>query len=508
MSKPLRFFVAGLVHESSSFSPLPTSLQSFREGVLIQRSDAQALQKVGAQAVLSGAVAAAARQGDTLVPGLFAAAEPSGPLSRADYEHLRDELLADLQASLPVDAVLLVLHGAMLAEGYPDCEGDLLQRVRTVVGADVPIGALLDLHANLSPAMLDSGAVLIACKEYPHTDYTPRGHELHAVLSSMARGEFSVRAHCCRVPMLGIFGTTQPPMRDFVQRLQTSEALPGVVSVSALHGFPWSDTPFTSAAVLVLAKDDPAASDVAEGLVHELAQAFYGLREQAGSKLLPLPAAVDAAVAATQSQPGLVVLADSADNAGGGAAGDSTFLLRALLQQGVREAAVGMIWDPQAVAIATAAGAGARLPLRIGGKGGPMSGDPVDLDVEVLACRSDARQRGFTPGGTDALGAAVAVRAQGIDIVLNSIRQQVFSPDCFTELGVDLTTKRLVVVKSTQHFRAGFDALAAVTLFADSPGTLQMDLGQLPYRHLPRPVWPLDSAPISITRHRDEACER
>jgi microcystin degradation protein MlrC len=494
MSNAMRLFLGGLVHESSSFSPLPTSVQSFREGVLIRRTEPQALQQVVAQPTLTGVIAAATRQGDTLLPGLYAEAQPSGPLSRADYEKLRDELLADLRASLPVDAVLLVLHGAMLAEGYPDCEGDLLQRVREVVGPAMPVGALLDLHCNLSPAMLDSGAALIACKEYPHIDYAARGEELHAMLAAMVRGELAVKAHWRRVPVLGIFGTTQPPMSGFVDRLKHSEAtLPGIESVSVLHGFPWADTPHTCAAVLVLAQDTPAAAGVATELLEELAEAFYGMREQASARRLPLSEALDLAEAEMRlARPGPVVLADTADNAGGGAAGDSTFVLRELLRRGVRDVALGMVWDPQAVAIATAAGVGARLSLRIGGKVSPMSGDPVDLDVEVLACRSDARQRSLTPGGSDPLGPAVAVRAQGIAIVLNSIRQQVFSPACFTELGIDPAAMRLVVVKSTQHFRSGFDAMAAAVVYADSPGSLQANLHELPYRHLPRPVWPVD----------------
>ncbi|WP_457421337.1 M81 family metallopeptidase [Roseateles sp. P5_E7] len=493
----MKLFLGGLVHETSSFSPLPTSVQSFREGVLIHRSDARALQKIVAQPTLMGVIAAAARQGDTLLPGLYAEAQPSGPLSRADYEQLRDELLADLRASLslgPVDAVLLVLHGAMLADGYPDCEGDLLTRVRELIGPRVPLGALLDLHCNLSPAMVDSGAVLVACKEYPHIDYAARGEELHAMLSAMARGELAIKAQWRRVPMLGIFGTTQPPMSDFVRQLQASEqTVPGVASVSVLHGFPWSDTPYTSAAVLVLAQDTPAAAKAAAQLLGELADSFYGLRERAVANRLPLDAALDEALAAMQRAEGRpVVLADTADNPGGGAAGDSTFVLRELLRRGVQDVALGMIWDPQAVAIATSAGVGARLQLRIGGKVGPMSGDPVDLDVEVLACRANACQRSLTPGGTDPLGTAVAVRAQGIDIVLNSTRQQVFSPECFTELGIDPSAKRLVVVKSTQHFRSGFDAMAAAVVYADTPGSLASDLGRLPYRQLPRPVWPLD----------------
>lgn len=500
MTTPLRLFLGGLVHETSSFSPLPTGIASFREGVLIRRCDPHALQQIAAQPNLVGVIAAAARQGDTLLPGLYAEAQPSGPLSRADYESLRDELLDDLREALeagPLDAVALVLHGAMLADGYPDCEGDLLQRVRALVGPQLPVGALLDLHCNLSPAMVDTGAVLIACKEYPHIDYAARGEELHALLGAMARGELAVQARWQRVPMLGIFGTTQPPMSEFVRDLQVAEQTrPGVLSVSVLHGFPWSDTPFTGAAVLVLAQGGAAAGAAGEEaarLAGELADTFYGLRERASARRLPLPLALDEAQAAmAQAQGRPVVLADTADNPGGGAAGDSTFVLRELLARGVQGVALGMIWDPQAVAIASAAGVGARLALRIGGKVGPRSGEPVDLDVEVLACRTDARQRSLTPGGTDPLGAAVAVRARGITLVMNSTRQQVFSPDCFTEFGIDPAAHRLVVVKSTQHFRSGFDALAAAVIYADSPGSLASDLAALPYRHLPRPTWPLD----------------
>ena len=484
----MKLFLAGLVHETNSFSPLHTSLQSFRDGVLIHGSEAKALARLIEQPVFGGALQAAAQQGDILLPGLFAQAEPAGPLPRADYERLRDELLADLQAaqaSVGVDAVLLALHGAMLAEGHPDCEGDLLQRVRALVGDKVPVGALLDLHGNLSPAMVDSGALLIACKEYPHIDYAPRGVELHGFLSRMARGELAVCAHWQRVPMVGIFGTTESPMREFVQRLQASERIEGMLSVSALHGFPWSDTEHTGAALLAYSRTDVNA----EALVDTLANEFYDLRQRASSPRMPMDRAIDLALG---SPPGLVVLADGADNPGGGAACDSTFVLRALLERGVQDAALGMIWDPQAVAIATAAGVGARLPLRVGGKVGPMSGDPLDLDVEVLACRSDASQRGLVPGSRDPLGAAVALRIEGVDVVLNSIRQQVFSPDCFTEMGIDLSSKRLVVVKSTQHFRAGFDPLVVKAVYADTPGSLRMNLGELPYRYLRRPMWPMD----------------
>jgi len=465
---PRRIFIATLAHETNTFSPLPTTLRSFGEGMLHRRGEPALLARSREYPINAGFFAEAEARGDTLLPGLCTWAQPAGPVSRIDYETLRDELLADLQAAGPVDAVLLVLHGAMVAQGYADCEGDLLVRVRALLGPRTPIGALLDLHGNVTAAMVDSGALLVACKEYPHTDYTARGRELYAIVSAAAEpGAAMPRTVMRRVPMLGIFGTTDGPMRDFVQRLQHSESLPGILSVSAMHGFPWSDTEHTSASIVVVAAAGYEAA--AHALAEQLAAEFFALRKTAQPRLLSVDAAITAALAASAGG-GPVVISDGADNPGGGAACDSTFVLQALLERRVRDVALGMIWDPLAVSIATDAGVGARLPLRIGGKVGPLSGAPVDLIVEVLACRSDAGQTGVEGQGKEALGAAVAVRAQSIDIVLNSIRQQVFSPDCFTELNIDLTSKRLVVVKSTQHFRAGFDPLAVATVYCDAPG--------------------------------------
>jgi microcystin degradation protein MlrC len=352
------------------------------------------------------------------------------------------------------------------------------------------VGALLDLHGNVTPQMIASGAVLVACKEYPHTDYLARTRELYAMLAATARGAEMPRTQMRRVPMLGLFGTTEEPMRGFVRRLQASENQLGILSVSAMHGFAWSDTVHTGAAVLVVSTPDAGAR--AERLAAELGADLFEMRRGAASPRLPVAQALDAARDAFGGR-GPVVLSDGADNPGGGAASDSTFLLRALIDGGAQDVALGMIWDPQAVLIAADAGVGARLPLRIGGKIGPLSGAPVDVMAEVLAVRADACQRGLDGTVRDPLGLAACVRIEGrIDIVINSIRQQVFSPDCFTELGIDLSSKALVVVKSSQHFRAAFDRIAAATFYCDAPGSLNSNLKALPYQHLPRPIWPLD----------------
>jgi len=484
----MHIFLAALAHETNSFSPIPTTLRSFEEGILVRPgANAEARALAHGFPGYGFLLEVAQEHGERVTQGLCAWAQPGGPVARPVYESLRDELLAGLSAAGPVDAVFLVLHGAMIAQGYPDCEGDLLERVRALAGPDVPVGALLDLHATATARMIGSGAVLVACKEYPHTDYLARTRELHAILAGMAQGGCSPDVLLRRVPMLGLFGTGEPAMRALLGQVAAFEAEDGILSISLIHGFPWSDTAETGAAVMVVF--DSGARERADTIAARLAHAFYGLRQLGARSMLALDAALDAALAGNR---GLVVMADSSDNPGGGAACDSTFVLRALLERGARDVALGMLWDPLAVQLAMDAGVGAQLPLRVGGKVGPGSGQPVDLLATVTAVRRDARQHGLAGQYTESLGDAVAIHAQGIDIVLNTRRQQVFSPECFTELGIGLADKRLVVVKSTRHFRACFDPIAAATVICDAPGALHSDLARLPYVHLKRPMWPLD----------------
>ncbi len=489
----MRVFLAALAHETNTFSPLPTTRQSFAEGLLHHRDNAATLAKAREFAGYTDVLEIAKARGDECVAGLCAWAQPGGPLPRVDYEQLRDELLADLRAAGKVDFVFLVLHGAMIAQGfYWDCEGDILRRVRAIVGDSTPIGALLDLHGNVTEDMA-SNAILVACKEYPHIDYPQRAAELYELLARASRNDLRPRTLIRRVPMLGIMGTTEEPMSGFVRKEKDCEREPGILSISAMHGFPWSDTPYTSAAMLVVYDAANAASgENASRMARELSSELFSLRASAPAKRVPIPEALDAAERESQrlvDRP--VVISDGSDNAGGGAASDSTFILRALLERGITGAALGMIWDPEAVALAAEAGVGRELMLSIGGKCGPMSGEPLTTKARVLACRDDATQRGFGDL-RDELGAAAAVRIGGVDVVLNSIRQQVFSPDCFTELGIDPRTKRFVVVKSTQHFRAHFDPIAGATVYCDAPGALNANLSALPYRNLRRPIWPLD----------------
>ena len=489
----MRVYLGALVHETNSFSPLPTTLRTFAEGGLLHRSgDSATSERARLTPGYGDALRAMNDAGDDIVAGSCAWAMPSGVVSRGAYEALRDGLLHELERAGAVDAVFLFLHGAMVADGYPDCEGDTMLRVRRIVGDKVPIGVLLDLHGNVSDAMVQSGALMVACKEYPHTDYPSRVVELRSLLDGVAKGGIMPVTYMRQVPMVAPLGTTENPMHDFVRRLEASEGTGGILSVSAMHGFAWSDTPDMGASILVVHEgQDDAVALRAEALAETLAAELFDIRASGLSNRLGLVDALDHAFASVCAR-GPVVFADSSDNPGGGAACDSTFVLQALLDRGAKNVALGMIWDPQAVLIAADAGVGARIALRIGGKVGPQSGDPVDANVEVLAVLLDAQQADIGSTGGDPLGLTVAVRAKGIDIVLNSIRQQTFSPDCFTQLGIDPKSKDVVVVKSSQHFREGFDPIASSTVYCNAPGSLNFDLARLPYTNIRHPIWPLD----------------
>lgn len=480
---PLRVFSAVLATETNTFAPLPTSLASFKE-----RSYFPAGQHPDEPLYNSGPLWAARVRGRAhgwvLHEGLVAAAQPGGVTTRMTYETLRDELLADLRASLPVDMVLLGLHGAMVADGYPDCEGDLLQRVRALVGPDAVIGAELDPHCHLSPAMLDHSDLLIAFKEYPHTDVLDRAYELVDLCAAMARGEVRPVAAVVDCEMVAVMHTSRPPMRGYVDALQELERQGQALTISVVHGFPWGDVADMGSKLLVYTDGD---AEGAAALAARLAAQLIALKDE----LLPPAPDVAQALDEAQRTPGCVVIADGADNPGGGAAGDATFVLQAILARGIQDVAIGPLWDPSAAALAVAAGAGARLPLRIGGKIGPLSGDPVDLLCNVLCVQPAHHQTGLS-GAKVPMGACALVEAQGVQIVLASLRTQAMGTDLFTGLGCDLASRRLIVVKSSQHFYAEFSKIASKVLYAQAPGTLTDDLRTLPYQNIKRPKWPLD----------------
>ena len=468
----MRVFAAGLQSETNTFAPWPTGERAFAEGGM--RRGGEVLKGRGSDHQTAQLWRdLCERDGHDFTPGLFAWAQPSGPIVQSVYEAMRDEILAAIRDQGPFDVVLLFLHGAMVSMGCDDCEADLTLRVREIVGPKAVIGVELDPHCHLTQALVDVADAVVLMKQYPHDDYLERGGELYEICLAKARGEVDPTSALFDCRMVGFYPTTQEPMASLVAGFRAAEEEPGVLSVSFAHGFPWGDTPNTGSRVLVITDGDMArAAELAE----KIGRKVYEAREA----LLPRFPGVEAALTEALETPGLVVLADTADNAGGGAPGDNTSLLKAMLDKAVTSAALGAIWDPIAALACADAGVGATLRLRVGGKSGPASAEPLDVVATVRAIAERHSQAGLGVSRS-AMGLSVWIEVAGIDVVLNSIRTQVFSPDAFTGLGIYLKSKKIVAVKSSQHFQTRFAPIASKVIRAATHGAIQMDFATLPY---------------------------
>lgn len=484
----MKIFIASLSTESNSFSPLPTGLLSFEEGAIAHGDASRAPVQYWSAPMRIWRDAAEAKGWD-VVESLTAHAQPAGPTVQPVYEAFREEILADLKAALPVDVILLSLHGAMIATGTDDCEGDLIAHCRQVAGPDVVIGGLLDPHSHLTEAMVEKASLLVAYKEYPHVDIPDRAGDLFRLAAEAAEGRTRpvMRDFDCR--MIHALHTPFEPMRSFVDALFDREKDDGVLSLSLIHGFPWGDHPRGGARMLATTDGDP---EKAAALAEEIGRHLFSLRGAIARPYPDIDGALDRVAAATE---GPVVLADTADNAGGGAPADATFLLRAILERGMTDIATGVYWDPVAVRICREAGEGATLNLRLGGKCGPMSGDPLDLEVTVKKVASGLTQR-F--GELDsALGETAWLQTRGIDIVVNDVRTQTFHPQAFTGLGIDLATKKAVCVKSSQHFYAGFAPIGSEVIHVATPGAITPDYANIPFTKRAPNYWPKVENPFA-----------
>lgn len=482
----MRVFTAALGTETNTFSPFVTGFQNFEQTLLVRHGEYGEKPPSFALSMIHWRQRAQER-GWAVTESLCTFAKPAGITLRPVYESYRDEILADLRAAMPVDMVLMAMHGAMVAQGYDDCEGDLTARVREIVGPDVPIGVELDLHCHLSQELIDAATAVITYKEYPHVDYVERAAELFTIIADTAEGKIQPTSALYDCNMIGVFHTSNPHMRAFVDQISTLEGQDGVLSLSLAHCFPWGDVADLGVRMLAITDNDPAQ---AAALAERLGKEMQAMRVEAQPHYLSIDAALDQALA-HDGHP--VVLADVSDNSGGGAPNDSTFILRRMLERGVTHAGVACFWDPIAVQLCMEAGEGAEFDLRLGGKMGPMSGDPLDLHVTVTKLVQNATQTSGAPPntGTSQLGDSAAIHVQGIDVIVVSQRTQTFNPNAFSNLGVDPLTRKILVVKSMQHFYAGFEPIAAKVLYVAAPGALVPDFKQLPYVKARSSLWPL-----------------
>lgn len=483
----MRIFTASLATETNTFSPVPTDRASFEMAFYAAPGEHPDTPTLCSSPIV--ALRARARQdGLTLIEGTATWAEPGGLVQRQTYETLRDEILGQLRDALPVDAVILGLHGAMVAQGYDDCEGDLLARIRDIVGPDVVIASELDPHSHLTPKRVAAANILAAFLEFPHTDFYERGEHVVELGLAAARGKIKpvISTFDCR--MIQILPTSREPMRSFVDRIKALQGKDGILSVSVIHGFMAADVPEMGTRILVVSDNDKAKGDA---LAERLGMELYGLREQLAMEMVDVDAGIDRALAAHQATPERPgVIADVWDNPGGGVAGDGTVVLRRMIERGVNSLGVATIWDPIAVSFCHAAGEGAVIDLRFGGKAGPLAGEPIDARVQVVKVAQEGWQSFGKSRVTLGPAAVVRIEGTGIDVILNTNRTQTFEPDIFSNLGIDPLGKDVLLIKSTNHFYAGYAPIAAEIIYVAAQSSYPVNPRATRYLKLTRPLWP------------------
>jgi microcystin degradation protein MlrC len=483
-------FLAMMSHETNTFSTIATDRRQFEARDLRYGGEiVEHFRSTGT--CLGGMIGAAARAGLALVPSVAASASPAGRVTRDIFDHVKARMLADLRGGGPFAGVLLDLHGAMVPEGMDDGEGDLLAAVRKEVGPRVPIAVTLDFHTNLSEAMVRGADLLHGYKTYPHVDMAERGVEATERLLDVIAGRIRPTAAFRKPPILpplGSQGTSRGPMRRLYDLAAEMERDARIISISIFAGFPHADIPDAGLGIYVVTDGAP---DLAEEHAEELARMAWAHRAEFVHQGLPVKDAVARSLAA-DGHP--IVLADMADNTGGGAAGDGTEVLRELLRVGARSAVVACLWDPAAVEECVRAGVGTRVTVRVGGKVDDRHGAPLAVTgtVRTLSDGRFVHKGPMMRGLPGRLGPTAVLDVDGVKVILISLRWQTLDPEMLRFVGIEPTEEKIVVVKSTIHYRAAFEPIAREIVEVDAPGLSSSNLARFDFKRVRRPIFPLD----------------
>jgi microcystin degradation protein MlrC len=476
MKNKTRIAIGGIGHETNTFSPVWTEYGDFRftrgEALIADRAGSS-WQQVGVD----------------LFPTFVAWALPSGMVRKSAYLQLKEELLHELEALLPVDGVYLDLHGAMEVEALGDGESDLVSAVRTLVGPDVLISVSLDLHGNISPTLVEQADILSAYRTAPHRDAEATRLRAFRHLARALEESLRPTAVLVKPPLLlaGESAVTEiEPAQSLYARLEEIDQEPGIMDASLLIGCAWTDSPFTSASVIIVGERDEA---LARREAERLATAVWARRHDFnfGVETAQVDEAIHRAMDASERP---VFISDSGDNVTAGGAGDIPLIGERLVALGVQEALVAGLTDPEAVRQCAAAGVGAEVTLSIGGKLDRRNGRPFETTgrVEHLSRWPD------DPGQAPTLVVVHVSGPSGADVRFALAVDRRFFPDraSIAASGVDPMAQKIVVVKQGYLFPDLYDH-APRAIMALSPGATDLRLHELPYRRLKRPIFPLDS---------------
>ncbi len=480
-----RILIAGFQHETNTFAPSKATYASFERGegfpAMVRGGDVLALRDVNIPA--GGFIQAAERNGWSLSPVIWAGASPSAHVTEDAFERIAGEIVEAARDG-GFDAVYLDLHGAMVAEHADDGEGELLARVRGAIGPDVPLVASLDLHANVTQRMLDAADALVAYRTYPHVDMAETGVRAAELLQALLKSPRRWRAAARRLPFLiPINGmcTMLEPARGLYAALAELES-DGVVSLSFAPGFPAADFPECGPVIWGYA-EDAAVADAAVQVLYDKMLAEESAWEV---PFLSPDEAVREAMRMAEGATRPVVIADTQDNPGAGGDSNTMGMLRALLRNGAQGAAIGLIWDPAAAAAAHRAGVGATIDVALGGVSGVPGDAPLQARFEVLKLSDGVCRFGgpMMHGMLADVGPVALLGIDGVQVVVSGGKAQMLDRNLYRVGGVEPEAMKILVNKSSVHFRADFQGTAHAVLVAKAPGPMTADPADLPWTRL------------------------
>ena len=489
---PPRIAIGQFMEESNTFVRQRADLEHFRATQLLYGDEiVQRLR--GTRAEIGGFLDVLGPAGVEVVPTVAANAVSSGPVTRATFEHVRDALLGRLAVAGPLDGVLLALHGAMVLEDAPDGEGEFLSAIRKAIGPTTPLVATLDLHATITPLMVQEADALIGYDTYPHIDLYETGAKAAAVLLRAVRREVQPVTLFARSPMLvpaeGM-GTEAEPMAGLMAEAKRLRSRPGVLAVSLFPVQPWLDIPQTGFCVLAVADGRRRAAEI-EPMIRQLAWQAWERRRAFAADLLTVDEAIGRALA---SEGGPFVLSESADSTGSGSPGDSAHVLERLLALGVRERCLVTVVDAPAVARAIAAGVGADVATTVGGSLDPRYSRPVPIKgrVRLLSDGRFVSSDRKSAGVAFQMGRAAVIEVGSISVLATERPAFTFDPAFYRSVGLEPREAKIVVVKSPLQFRDGYGEIARACWVVDTPGPSTARLDRLDWRHRSQPLFPFD----------------
>ncbi|RVN29748.1 M81 family metallopeptidase [Sinorhizobium meliloti] len=493
----LTVFAASIMHESHTFNIAPTTLDDFRNADYLDGAAIDGAMR-GTRSEWGAVLDLADEFGWHLVHPLAAYAEPAGRVTDHAFDHILGIITRALERAMPVHGVILPLHGAMVTESHDDAEGEILRQVRAIVGLEVPIAVTLDLHANATENMACLADIITTYRTTPHTDTYETAERAGRLLQRAMLGEIKPSVTLAHRPVMSGLdhGRTiagHGAMVEMLARLREAEAeTPGVLDIGVTAGFVWADVPFTGPTVLVTGDEvRPEYRAVAE----RLADFIWDSRGQETVRLLPMDETISIARKAAPAGSGPLLIGDFTDNPGGGAHGDSTGLVLALLEAGIKGVAVGTIADPDAAAAGLKAGLGAAVTVDLGGKKDPrFGGTPIRLTGTVGAVSDGiyVRKGKYMTGTKANMGPSFRLDLDGMQIVVATHATQIDDREQFRIYGIEPERMNILACKAMNHFRVDFEPIARGLIYVDAGGICSLDFKQFPWSKLRRPIWPLD----------------